>query len=426
MKVLVIGGGGREHSLVWKIAQSPLVKKIYCAPGNPGIARLAENVPIAANHIDALLKFALDHGIDLTVVGPEDPLVAGIVDRFKEKGLKIFGPTRAAARIEGSKVFAKNLMQRYGIPTAGYAVFTEAETAGEYLTKQQHYPVVLKASGLAAGKGVIICQDQTEAIRTITEIISGKIFGNAGDQVVIEDFLSGEEISIFVLTDGVSYRLLSSAQDHKKVFDDDLGKNTGGMGAYAPAPLADTDLVQQVEKTVIQPTLQAMQKEGCTYTGMLYVGLIITPGGPQVLEFNCRFGDPETEVVLPLLQSDLVPLLLATTDKTVDRETVDLHSGYAVDVVLASGGYPDIYEKGKMIKGLESVDPDILIFHAGTVFRDNNYFSSGGRVLNIVATGMDFMATRDHVYDNVQRIWFENMHYRRDIGYRAIKYFVPE
>ncbi len=426
MKVLVIGGGGREHTLVWKIAQSPLVKKIFCAPGNPGIAQLAENVPIAANHIDALLKFALDHGIDLTIVGPEDPLVSGIVDRFREKGLKIFGPTRAAARIEGSKVFAKNLMQRYSIPSARYAVFTDPETAGEYLTGQQHYPVVIKASGLAAGKGVIICQDQTEAIRTITEIISGKIFGNAGDQVVIEDFLSGEEVSIFVLTDGVSYKLLSSAQDHKKVFDDDQGKNTGGMGAYAPAPLADAALLRQVEQTIIRPTLRAMQKEGCTYTGMLYVGLIITPEGPQVLEYNCRFGDPETEVVLPLLKSDLVPLLLATTDSTLNQQEVELNSGYALDVVLASGGYPDIYEKGKMIKGLEAVDPDIFIFHAGTTFRDNHYFTSGGRVLNIVASGVDFMTTRNRVYDNVQRIWFENMHYRRDIGYRAIKYLAQE
>jgi phosphoribosylamine--glycine ligase len=426
MKVLVIGGGGREHTLVWKIAQSPLVKKIYCAPGNPGIARLAENVPIAANHIDALLKFALDQGIDLTIVGPEDPLVGGIVDRFKEKGLRIFGPTRAAARIEGSKVFAKNLMQRYSIPTAGYAVFTDPETAGDYLARQQHYPVVIKASGLAAGKGVIICQDQSEAIRTITEIISGRIFGNAGDQVVIEDFLSGEEVSIFVLTDGVSYQLLSSAQDHKKVYDDDQGKNTGGMGAYAPAPLADAALLQQVEQTIIQPTLRAMQKEGCTYTGMLYVGLIITADGPQVLEYNCRFGDPETEVVLPLLKSDLVPLLLATTNNTMNQQKVELHSGYALDVVLASGGYPDIYEKGKMIKGLEAVDPDIYVFHGGTTFRDNHYFTSGGRVLNVVANGVDFMITRDRVYDNVQRIWFENMHYRKDIGYRAIKYLTQE
>jgi phosphoribosylamine--glycine ligase len=424
MNILVVGSGGREHTLVWKIAQSPLVNKIYCAPGNPGISPLAENVPVAASHIDALLKFALDHNIEFTVIGPEDPLVSGIVDRFRAQGLRIFGPARAAAQIEGSKVFAKNLMQKYGIPTAGYEVFTDLEKAAKYLNERNYYPVVIKASGLAAGKGVVICQNQTEAIQVMSEIMEDKIFGPAGDQVVIEDFLSGEEVSIFVLTDGVTYRLLSSAQDHKKVFDDDQGKNTGGMGAYAPAPIADTQLIQLVEQTIILPTLNAMQKEGCPYTGMLYVGLIITADGPRVLEYNCRFGDPETEVVLPLLQSDLVPLLLATTDKTLDQQTVDLQTGYALDVVLASGGYPDAYEKGKKIKGLEAVDADILIFHAGTTFKDNHYFSNGGRVLNIVATGDDFITTQQKVYDNVQRIWFENMHYRKDIGYRALKYLV--
>ena len=422
MNVLVIGSGGREHAMVWKIAQSPLVNKIYCAPGNPGIAHFAENVPIAANHIDALLKFALDHHIELTVVGPEDPLVSGIVDRFKTQGLRIFGPTKAAAQIEGSKVFAKNLMRKYNIPTAGYEVFTDLEAASEYLYQQKHYPVVIKASGLAAGKGVIICHNQAEAIQTVSEMVADKVFGPAGEQVVLEDFLSGEEVSIFVLTDGVTYKLLSSAQDHKKVFDDDLGKNTGGMGAYAPAPMADSQLIQQVEHTIILPTLEAMRKEGCAYTGMLYVGLIITSDGPQVLEYNCRFGDPETEVVLPLLNSDLVPLLWATTDKTLNRQEVDLKSGYALDVVLASGGYPDAYEKGKKIKGLETVDPDILIFHAGTIFKENQYFSNGGRVLNVVATANDFVTMQQKVYDNVERIWFENMHYRRDIGNRALKF----
>jgi phosphoribosylamine---glycine ligase len=422
MKILVVGNGGREHALVWKLAQSPLVEKIFCAPGNHGMLHLAESVPIAAHHIDALLKFALDQGIGLTVVGPEDPLVNGIVDRFKAQGLSIFGPTRAAARIEGSKVFAKNLMQKYGIPTAHYEIFSGAEAAVTYLSGLDRFPVVIKASGLAAGKGVVICQDRAEAQRTVTEMMENKIFGAAGEEIVIEEFLSGEEVSIFVLTDGVQYRLLASAQDHKKALDYDQGKNTGGMGAYAPAPLADANLIKQVEQIVIQPTLRAMQAEKCTYTGMLYVGLILTDLGPQVLEYNCRFGDPETEVILPLLKSDLVPLLRATTDVSLDRHTVEMEKGYALDVVITSGGYPDHYEKGKVIKGLETVDPSVLVFHAGTVFHDNRYYTNGGRVLNIVATGADFRSTRECVYDNVQRIWFEQMHYRRDIGDRALKY----
>jgi len=426
MKVLVIGNGGREHTLVWKSAQSPLVEKIYCAPGNPGTVSLSENIPIAAHNIEALLTFAREKQIDLTVVGPEDPLVAGIVDRFRETGLRIFGPTRAAAQIEGSKVFAKDLMKKYGIPSAYYEVFTNLDQACQYLTGRNKYPVVIKASGLAAGKGVIICQQQAEAIQAVTEIMEKKVFGTAGDQVVIEDFLSGEEVSIFVLTDGDNYRLLSPAQDHKKVLDGDQGKNTGGMGAYAPAPLADNKLISQVEQTVIQPTLLAMKKEGCTYTGMLYVGLIITRDGPQVLEYNCRFGDPETEVVLPLLKSDLIPLLMATTDHTLDQHKIDLHRGFAVDVVLASGGYPDKYEKDKVISGLDLMDREILVFHAGTVYKDDQYRTGGGRVLNVVGVGSDFKLTREKVYDNIQRIRFDQMHYRRDIGSRALKYLETE
>jgi phosphoribosylamine--glycine ligase len=422
MKVLVIGSGGREHALVWKISQSPLVEKIYCAPGNPGTSLQAENIPIAANDLESLLKFARDHQIELTVVGPEDPLVEGIVDRFREHGLSIFGPTQAAARLEGSKVFAKNLMHKYGIPSARYNVFTGLEQANQFLKSLNKFPVVIKASGLAAGKGVIICQNREEAIQCITEIMDKKIFGAAGDQVVIEDFLLGEEVSVFVLTDGIHYRLLSPAQDHKKILDGDLGKNTGGMGAYAPAPVADDKLVSLVERMVIQPTLQAMDQEGCICTGMLYVGLIITEDGPKVLEYNCRFGDPETEVVLPLLKSDLVPLLMATTNRTLDQHDIELHEGFAVDVVLASGGYPDKYEKDKVITGLDKIEREILVFHAGTIRKDNQYRTSGGRVLNVVGVGTNFKSTREKVYKNIQHIRFDQMHYRKDIGFRALEY----
>jgi phosphoribosylamine--glycine ligase len=426
MRVLVIGSGGREHTLVWKIAQSSMVDKIYCAPGNPGISKIAENVSIKASALDELLKFALDNKIDLTVVGPEDPLVFGIVDRFKRAGLKIFGPDKKAAQLEGSKAFAKELMKKYQIPTAAYEIFTVAGRAKSYIEHLTHFPVVLKASGLAAGKGVLICQSKEDALDGISVLMEMKIFGEAGEYVVIEEFLEGEEVSIFVISDGENYHLLSSSQDHKKIFDGDRGKNTGGMGAYAPAPLADNAFIQEIEDTVIKPTLEAMRNEGAPYQGLLYFGIIVTDQGPKVLEYNCRFGDPETEVVLPLLDSDLVPLLLASIEGNLIKHTVSLKKGYAFDVVLASGGYPDAYEKGKVISGLEKLDDRIMVFHAGTSFSEGKLLTSGGRVLNIVGVGNSLKEVREFVYKNITHISFEKMYYRSDIGFRAFKYIKDE
>ncbi len=420
MKVLVIGSGGREHALVWKIAQSPLVKKMYCAPGNPGIGELAENVSIAASDIKRLLGFAKDNNIDLTVVGPEDPLADGIVDIFEDAGLKIFGPNKTAARLEGSKAFSKKMMKKYKIPTAVYQTFTSSVDALIYLKFIQKFPIVLKASGLAAGKGVLICQNLQEAVAGTNLIMKDKAFGSAGDEIIIEEFLEGEEVSIFALVDGEHYKLLSPSQDHKRVFDNDQGKNTGGMGAYAPAPLATATFISDVEQKIINPTIEALKKEGSPYKGLLYFGIIVTESEPKVLEYNCRFGDPETEVVLPLLESDLVPLMLATIDGTIQNQSLKFKTGYAIDVVLASGGYPDSYEKGKIIHGLDSADNDTIIFHAGTKLSGNDIVTSGGRVLNIVTVGEDFKQTQEQVYKNVEKISFEGGHYRKDIGNRAL------
>jgi phosphoribosylamine--glycine ligase len=420
MKILVIGSGGREHALVWKIKQSPLVDDIYCAPGNPGIAALAETVAINTNEVKRLAQFARDKSIDLTVVGPEDPLVNGIVDDFTENGLNIFGPSKAAAQLEGSKVFAKNMMRKYHIPTAAYEVFSSYQQSLRYLEQGIDFPVVIKASGLAAGKGVLICQNKQEARKALHSIMEARIFGAAGDEIVIEEFLTGNEVSIFALCDGTNYLLLSPSQDHKKVFDGDRGKNTGGMGAYAPTPIADEPFINKISKTVIVPTLRAMISEGMPYKGLLYFGLILTTNGPQVLEYNCRFGDPETEVVLPLLASDLVPLLVATTDGTLDQFSAEFFPEYAIDVVLASGGYPGRYEKGKPISGLETIDKDILVFHAGTSNTEGKLITSGGRVLNIISRGKDFINTRDKLYQNIKKIHFDGMHYRKDIGYRVM------
>ncbi len=422
MKVLVIGNGGREHALVWKIAQSEQVSKIFCAPGNPGTESIAENISISSMDFENLLCFAKDNQIDLTVVGPEDPLVSGIVDLFEQDGLKIFGPDKNAAQLEGSKTFAKNLMQKYNIPTAAFQSFNSATAAKTYVTEKAIFPLVLKASGLAAGKGVLICPSENEALEGIELIMNTRAFGAAGDSMIVEEFLEGEEVSVFALTDGRDYLLFSPAQDHKKVFDDDQGKNTGGMGAYAPAPIATNALIEQVKSSIIETTLKAMRSEGKTYKGLLYFGIIITRDGPKVLEYNCRFGDPETEIILPLLKSDLVPLMLATIEGNLKDHNIHLHDGYALDVVLASGGYPDSYEKGKIIKGLNSLDPDIYVFQAGTRSTGKKLLTNGGRVLNIVAKGNDFLDLRDLLYKNIKNISFDGMHYRKDIGFKALKY----
>jgi len=423
MKILVIGGGGREHALVWKIAQSDQVDKIYCAPGNPGISEFAENVDISPMDFEKLVLFAKTNDIDLTIAGPEDPLVDGIVDHFNDQRLKIFGPTKDAAQLEGSKHFSKELMKKYQVPTAEYQSFSSSDKAKEYIETEAKFPLVLKASGLAAGKGVIICQSPGEALYGITQIMEDKAFGSAGDNLIVEEFLEGEEVSIFAISDGNDYLLLSPAQDHKKVFEGDQGLNTGGMGAYAPAPIATPSFLEEIKPEIIERTFEAMRSEGMAYKGLLYFGLIITTEGPKVLEYNCRFGDPEAEVILPLLASDLVTLMEASIAGTIGKQSVELSDKFALDVVLASGGYPEKYEKGKLIEGLESLDSDILVFHAGTKLENENLVTSGGRVLNIVARADNFLSLTKSLYENVSRIKFEGVHYRKDIGYRARKYF---
>jgi len=422
MKVLVIGSGGREHALVWKIAQSPLVDQIFCAPGNPGMENLAENVSIEPMEFEKLIGFAIGKKIDLTVVGPEDPLVGGIVDEFKAYGLPVFGPDRKAAQLEGSKSFSKDLMRKYNIATADYQIFKSADLAREYIAKNTIYPIVLKASGLAAGKGVLICQSESEALDGVSLIMDDLAFGQAGDQMVVEEFLEGDEVSIFAICDGENYKLLSPSQDHKKALDGDLGKNTGGMCAYAPTPVAAKNLIDQVKTSIIDATLAAMKSEGAAYKGLLYFGIIVTKDGPKVLEYNCRFGDPETEVVLPLLKSDLVPLMKASIEGKIMDYDVVFDTGYALDVVLASGGYPDEYEKGKVISGLDSLDEDILVFHAGTKNENDNLVTNGGRVLNVVACGNDLIELKKTLYKNIERVTFQDIQYRKDIGYRAIRY----
>ena len=382
---------------------------------------MAENINIAASDLNGLLEFAKKTQIDLTIVGPEDPLVDGIVDLFENEGLKIYGPNKSAAQLEGSKAFSKNLMKKYNIPTAAYETFTEKSRALQYLNQYENFPVVLKASGLAAGKGVLICNNLEEAIAGLDLIMEEKAFGSAGNEVVVEEFLVGEEVSVFAIVDGKNYKLFSPSQDHKRVFDNDEGKNTGGMGAYAPAPIATGEFMNNAINTVIEPTINAMIAERMPYKGLLYFGLILTQSGTKVLEYNCRFGDPETEVVLPLLESDLVPLLLASINGSLDNEELKIKTGFAVDVVLASGGYPDAYEKGKIITGLNTLESEIIVFHAGTKMDGDILVTNGGRVLNVVGLGDEFEITQKNVYESIKRIHFDDMHYRNDIGFRAQK-----
>lgn len=420
MKVLVVGGGGREHALVWKLKQSPRVKEIFCAPGNAGIAALATCVNISAEDIPGLLAFAKDEGIDLTLVGPEAPLCAGIADRFQEAGLKIFGPSRAAAEIEGSKVVAKDIMAKYGIPTARYAVFTSSEDAAQYIN-QIGAPCVVKADGLAAGKGVIVAMDKETALDAVRSIMVDRDFGEAGKLVVVEECLVGEEVSILAFTDGVNVVPMVSSQDHKRVFDNDQGPNTGGMGAYAPAPVYTPALHRQVMDEIIVPMISALDAEGRAYSGVIYAGLMITGTGPKVLEFNARFGDPETQPVLSLLETDLIEIIDAILEKRLDSIDIKWKKQSSVCVVLASGGYPGSYEKGKVIKGLDQVSPETMVFHAGTAKKDGEIVTAGGRVLGVTAVGPDILAAIKSAYKTVEKISFDGMQYRKDIGRRAIE-----
>src|SRR2546421_5161414 len=430
MKILVIGGGGREHALVWKLKQSAAVDRIFCAPGNAGTAAIAENVASAASDLPQLCVFAKQNDIDLTVVGPDDPLAMGIVDLFTADKMRIFGPTKSAARLESSKIFAKDLMRAQKIPTAQASTFSDSKEALRYC-EQLKFPVVIKADGLALGKGVIIAPNIATAKSTIEAMMNEARFGEAGRRIVIEEFLRGSECSIHALVDGKNYRLLESARDHKRAFDGDEGPNTGGMGAFSPANNWDAQLQSQFEKEIMQPLLRGLSKEGIAYRGLLYPGLMITSDGLRVLEFNCRSGDPETQTLLPRLKSDLLPLLEATIDGKIDppRDGFAVANNYsiewdkraAVTVVLASAGYPGKYATGKMISGLDEAAKleGVQVFHAGTKIADNQIVTAGGRVLAVTALGSTIAAARDRAYAAASRIQFEGCHYRRDIALSA-------
>ena len=427
LKILVIGGGGREHALVWKLAQSQQVSKIYCAPGNAGIAQLAECVPLAITDSDGLLDFAIENGIDLTVVGPEIPLIAGIVDQFEQRGLRIFGPAREPALLEGSKAYAKGLMLRYGIPTAHFAAFTSYEAASYYLKShfdaQPQAPLVVKADGEAAGKGVFICRTDDEAQDALRKIMTDRIFGASGDTVVVEEFLEGEEASLMAFTDGTTIIPMLPVQDHKRALDGDEGPNTGGMGCYAPVPLITPAIYEQAVDQILRPVVEAIRESGIPYKGVLYAGIMIGKDGSlKTLEFNCRFGDPETQVILPLLETDLVDILLGVTDAHLDEVEVRWKPQSAVCVVLASGGYPGAYATDLPIEGLEQVShlSDVVAFHAGTKLGENGeVLTNGGRVLGVSAIGDDFTQARARAYAAVKSISFDHMHFRSDIGHRA-------
>jgi phosphoribosylamine--glycine ligase len=418
MRVLVIGSGGREHALAWKIAQSPLVKKVFCAPGNAGTVNVAENIDIPSDNIDALLQFATVTGIGLTIVGPEQPLVKGLVDSFEESGLRVFGPSQRAAEIEGSKVFCKDLMKKYGIPTARYESFDSPDQV-KLFTKEDE-PVVVKASGLAAGKGVILCSNAEEARSAVQSIMQEKAFGNAGDQVVVEEFLTGQEVSLLAFTDGKTVLPLDSAQDHKAAFDGDKGPNTGGMGAYSPALVFTEELKQQVIDEIMIPTVRAMAEEGRYYRGILYAGLMLTESGPKVLEFNARFGDPETQPIMMRIKNDIVPIFEACIDGTLAKQSLQWRQEPTICVVMAAKGYPSSYEKGKEISGLNSDENrQVVVFHAGTKLENGKVLTNGGRVLGVTALGSDINQAIKNAYSAVDKIKWDGIHYRKDIGNKA-------
>lgn len=426
MKILVLGSGGREHAILWKLKLSPMVDRLYCAPGNPGTARIAESVPINPLDPEAVATWVTNNGIDLTIVGPEAPLAVGIVDLFEAHGLRIMGPTRAAAQLETSKAFAKDFMKRHRIPTAEYATFTAAQStqARDYL-RLARYPLVLKADGLAAGKGVFICQGFDEAGLLAEEMLSGLSFGDAGRVLVVEEFLHGIEASVFALTDGIRFATLAPAQDHKRILDGDKGKNTGGMGAYAPTPYVPTTVLSEIKLRVIKPVIDGMMAEGYPFRGVLFVGVMITEEGPKVLEFNCRFGDPETQVILPLIDADFAELMMGIAIHHLPMTRIPQHDANAVCVVMAANGYPDAYEKGKVISGLDSInetEEGVFVFHAGTARIGDAVVTAGGRVLGVTAVGpgKDFAQTINYAYHGVQRIRFDGAYYRMDIGRRAL------
>ena len=418
MNILVIGSGGREHALYWKLSESPQTEQIYAIPGNPGMGASAA---IALDDHAAILRFVKEHEIGLVVVGPEVPLMNGLVDKLEAAGICAFGPHANAAEIEGSKSFAKNLMKKYGIPTARYEVFTAAEPARAYI-RQEGAPIVVKADGLAAGKGVIVAMTEQEALDAVDAIMEDHSFGDAGARVVIEEFMEGEEASLLAFTDGRTIRPMISAQDHKRAYDGDRGPNTGGMGTYAPAPVMTPEMTERAVEEILKPTIAAMAMEGRVYRGCLYLGLMVTADGPKVVEFNARFGDPETQVVLPLLDSDLVAIMCACADGTLADVPIRWKDGAAVCVVLASGGYPGHYEKGQEIHGLADAEAmGALVFHAGTAMKDGKLVTNGGRVLGVVGRGADISSAVDAAYAAAAKISFKDAYYRKDIAHRALE-----
>lgn len=418
MKVLIIGSGGREHAIAWKVAQSSRVSKIYCAPGNAGISQLAECVPIGAMEIDRLVDFAKEQKIDLTVVGMDDPLVAGVVDAFESAGLRVFGPRKNAAVLEGSKAFSKDLMKKYQIPTAAYEVFDNAEDALNYLETKAAFPTVLKADGLALGKGVLICNTLEEAKDGVKEIMLDKKFGTAGNRLVIEEFMTGREVSVLSFVDGDTIRIMTSAQDHKRAQDGDQGLNTGGMGTFSPSPFYTAEVDEFCKKYIYQPTVDAMKAEGRPFKGIIFFGLMLTEKGPRVLEYNARFGDPEAQVVIPRMKNDIVDLFEACIDGTLSGTELEFEDNAAVCVVLASDGYPVSYEKGYPIRGLDTFreKEGFWVFHAGTGWKDGQIVTSGGRVLGVTAIGADLHKARANAYEAVRWIDFDNKYCRSDIG----------
>jgi len=417
MKILIVGGGGREHAIAWKISQSPKVSKLYCAPGNGGIASLAQCVPVKATDIDGIVSFAKNESMDLVVVAPDDPLAAGMVDALEAAGIRAFGPVKAAAEIESSKVFSKNLMKKYGIPTAAYEVFTDNGAAEAYLSKCS-YPAVIKADGLALGKGVVIAKDKDEAVKAVRSMMEDKVFGSAGDRIIIEEFLAGPEVSILAFTDGKTLVPMISSQDHKRVFDNDMGPNTGGMGTFAPSRLYTGEMDEYCMSNIFMPTIEAMNKEGRKFKGVLYFGLILTADGPKVLEYNARFGDPETQVVLPLLKTDIIDIFEAIIDERLDTVKIEWDDKAAVCVILASGGYPGKYRTGLEISGIDEAvkDPAVVVFHAGTKLDSGRFHTAGGRVLGVTAVGANMDDAREKAYAAAAKIFFDDVHYRRDIG----------
>lgn len=422
MKILVVGAGGREHAIIRKLKENDTITHIYCAPGNGGISKDADCISIGAMDIDAIVDFAKHQGVEFAVVAPDDPLVAGMVDDFEHAGIRTFGPNKAAAIIEGSKVFSKELMKKYNIPTAGYEVFSNAKEAIDYLNNQNTYPTVIKADGLALGKGVIIAEDFDQAKDAVISIMEDRVFGKSGSRVVVEEFLTGPEVSVLTFTDGNTVKPMISSMDHKRALDGDKGLNTGGMGTVAPNPYYTSEVAKECMETIFKPTIEAMKSEGRPFKGCLYFGLMLTPNGPKVIEYNCRFGDPEAQVVLPLLKTDLLEIMEAVYAGKLDQIDIEFSERNAVCVVMASGGYPKNYPKGITINGLNA-DGQIdggIVYHAGTIY-DGEFKTAGGRVLGVTALGSDLQSAIDNSYQCVEKISFKDDHYRKDIGQRALK-----